>query len=144
MEDNGASVLLIFQAPGIEEWSKGKPVASVQPSSAGMRLEAAFRIKHQTRLDYNITNTVQCFPGKKPEIGIARPRDKAPTATAQQHCLEWLRKDIEAHAYNRIVVFGAHARKAVLALGLETSPRFYFTRHPTGGISNAELADALG
>lgn len=144
MEDNSASVLLIFQAPGVEEWSKGKPVASMKPSSAGMRLTAAFRVKQQTRLDYNITNTVQCFPGKKSETVILRSRDKAPTATARQHCLEWLRKDIELHSYKRIVAFGTHARKAIRDLGLEMDPRIHFTRHPTGGISNEKLAAALG
>lgn len=144
MEDNGASVLLIFQAPGVDEWAQGKPVVSTNPSSAGVRLEVAFQIALRTRRDYNITNTVQCFPGKRPQVGTVKPRDNAPPAAVRRHCSEWLRQDIEAHAYKRIIVFGAHARRAIRALGLEDNPRFHFIRHPTGGISNESLAKALG
>ena len=144
MEDHGASILLIFQALGVEEWTNGRPVAGTNPGSAGVRLEAAFRIARRTRQDYNITNTVQCFPGKKPQVGAARSRDSAPRAAARQHCSEWLRQDIQAHSYKRIVVFGAHARRAVRDLGFGDDPRFHFIRHPTGGISNEDLAKAVG
>lgn len=144
MEDNHASVLLIFQAPGVDEWSNGKPVISTNPSSAGVRLEAAFRIAHRTRQDYNITNTVQCFPGKKPQHGITKPRDNVPPAAVRRHCSEWLRQDIDTHNYKRIVVFGSHAHKAVRTLGYGNDPRFNFVRHPTGGISNEALGKAVG
>ncbi|WP_431484124.1 uracil-DNA glycosylase family protein [Pseudomonas solani] len=128
IEDNGASVLLIFQAPGVDEWAKGRPVASTNPSSAGVRLATAFRIAGRTRQDYNITNTVQCFPGKEPQVGTTRPRDNAPTAAVRRHCSEWLRQDIQAQSYKRIVVFGAHARRAVRNLGFGDDPRFRFIR----------------
>ena len=121
MEDNGASVLLIFQAPGVEEWTNGRPVVGTNPSSAGVRLEAAFRIARRTRQDYNITNTVQCFPRKNPQVGPAKPRDNAPLAAARRHCSEWLLQDIQVHSYKRIVVFGAHAHSAVRDLGFGPS-----------------------
>jgi uracil-DNA glycosylase family 4 len=144
MEENHAQVLLIFQAPGVEEWEKGKPVVSTKIGSVGVRLEAAFHRANRTRQNYNITNTVQCFPGKKIQDGVSKPRDLAPPAAVRGYCAEWLRLDIEARKYNRIVVFGAHARKAVQMLGFATDSRFHFLRHPAGGLKNIDLDRALG
>lgn len=144
MEENDAEVLLIFQAPGVDEWAKGKPLISIKSRSAGARLEAAFRRANRTRQNYNITNTVQCFPGKKPQVGISKPRDLAPSATARRHCAEWLRQDIEARRYTRIVVFGTPAANAVRKLGFDDDSRFIFRKHPSGGLKNIDLDGALG
>lgn len=78
MEDNGASVLLIFQAPGVEKWRRGRPLISQNSFSAGSRMAEAFQRAEQCRRHYNITNTVQCFPGKRPQNSGARPRDNSP------------------------------------------------------------------
>jgi len=142
MEENDADVLLIFQAPGVNEWAKGKPVISTKHGSAGVRLNAAFRRVNRTRQNFNITNTVQCFPGKKSAVGVSNPRDLAPKAAAQRHCAEWLRQDIEAHKYTRIVVFGTPAAKAVRKLGF-TDSKFKFIYHPAGGLKNVDLDEAL-
>ena len=138
MEDNDASVLLIFQAPGEIEWGKGRPVISQKRGSAGVRLERAFKNAGRVRTDYNITNTVQCFPGKR-----ANGRDAAPSTAVRQHCANWLRQDIEARTYKSIVVFGRCAEKSVRALGYSGDPRFRFVKHPAGGISNEDLAKAV-
>ena len=143
MEDNGSSVLLVFQAPGIDEWSTGKPVSSLNPKSAGAKLAGAFQQAGKSRADYNLTNTVQCFPGKRPPSSEFRPRDKAPAAAARTRCSNWLRHDVESSHYSKIVVFGAHARKAVQALGFATDSRFHFLTHPSGGLSNASLVAAV-
>jgi len=144
MEENNADVLLIFQAPGVDEWAKGKPVISTKNGSAGVRLEAAFRRANRTRQNYNITNTVQCFPGKKPQVGVTKPRDLAPSAAARRHCAEWLRQDIEARTYTRIVVFGTPAANAVRKLGFDDYSRFIFRKHPSGRLKNIDLDEALG
>ena len=143
MEENHAEVLLIFQAPGVNEWEKGKPVVSTKTGSVGVRLEAAFLRANRTRQNYNITNTVQCFPGKKTQNSGITSRDVAPPAAVRFHCAEWLRLDLEAHNYKRIVVFGAHARKSVYKLGFGTDSRFHFLRHPAGGLKNIDLDRAL-
>jgi len=143
MEDHGASVLLIFQAPGVDEWTSGKPVSSVNSRSAASRLASAFGLAGKIRTDFNITNTVQCFPGKKDSYGDRKPRDKAPPAKVRQHCSEWLRQDIETFQYKRVIVFGAHAHKAVRALGYQNDPRFCFVRHPTGGLSTEDISQTL-
>jgi uracil-DNA glycosylase family 4 len=143
MEDNHAPVLLIFQAPGVYEWAEGRPVISNNPSSAGVRLEAAFQLAHRARNHYNITNAVQCFPGKMPQHDLANSRDKAPPVAVTRLCAEWLRQDIEAYQYERIIVFGSKARKTVRALGYGEDIRFHFCKHPTGGISNVHLAEMV-
>jgi uracil-DNA glycosylase family 4 len=143
MEDHTASVLLIFQAPGIEEWKSGKPISSLDSKSAGARLASAFHLAGKDRNDYNITNTVQCFPGKRGHCSISKPRDKTPPAKVRQHCNEWLRQDIEMYQYKRVVVFGALARKAVWELGYKNDPRFHFIKHPTGGISVVHISQVL-
>jgi uracil-DNA glycosylase family 4 len=111
MEDNGSLTLLIFQAPGINEWANGRPIISTAPTSAGSRLERAFRKLGKTRQDFNITNTVQCFPGKKIVRNGVSPRDKPPSALARHHCANWLLQDIGAQEFSRVVVFGLHARR---------------------------------
>ncbi|CAG1002239.1 hypothetical protein BURK2_03126 [Burkholderiales bacterium] len=143
MEDNGAAVLLIFQAPGVEEWRQGRPVISRKPHSAGSRMAAAFKLAGQCRKHYNITNTVQCFPGKRAQQGNAQPRDNAPSAKARCHCSNWLLEDIQSFNFERIVVFGAAARKTIVGLGLHNDARFCFVRHPTAGISIECLAEAI-
>ena len=144
MEDNEGSILLVFQAPGESEWELGRPVISTKTSSAGVRLTNAFPKVGKTRLDFNITNTVQCFPGKQEAQTGERPRDKPPTASARAHCSHWLRQDIEGRKYERVVVFGAHAKKAIHALGYKDDPRFRYLKHPTGGLSSACLLAAVG
>ena len=143
MENNVSSVLLIFQAPGIDEWKSGKPISSTNPRSAGVRIASALGVAGRSRKDYNITNTVQCFPGKREPRSDGKSRDKAPTADVRLHCREWLRQDIEKYQYKRIVVFGSIARKVVWDLGYRNDPRFVFSRHPTGGISIARLSEVL-
>jgi uracil-DNA glycosylase family 4 len=143
MEDNNAPVLLIFQAPGVDEWSSGRPVSSLNPRSAGAKLAAAFHQAGKSRASYNLTNTVQCFPGKPPTSSESRPRDKKPPAAARTHCSNWLRADIESRQFLKIVVFGSEAKKAVKALGLETDARYHYEKHPSGGLSNASLFAAV-
>lgn len=144
MEDNAASVLLIFQAPGENEWASGRPIFSTQPHSAGARLLDAFKRAETTRSDYNITNTAQCFPGKLLPANGKRPRDKKPPAKAIKHCSQWLLRDIQARPYDRVVVFGSPAKAAVKSLGYATDPRFQFIKHPSGGLSKLALDAAVG
>lgn len=142
MENNGASILLVFQAPGENEWNKGRPICSEAPGSTGKRLEDAFRQLGKTRQDFNITNCVQCFPGKRPATPGARPRDNPPIAEARAHCSRWLYEDMEVANYKRIVVFGKVAEKA-LQLYMGNKRYVKFVKHPAGGLSNSKLLAAL-
>lgn len=140
LESHGSKVLLVFQAPGIEEWKSGRPISSVKPQSAGGKLEAAFKILGKTRQNYDITNVVQCFPGKKKPKWNKAPRDNPPPKTVRTCCSKWLKEDIAKNGYERVVVFGRHAEKAIIELG-DVDSRFDFVSHPTAsGVSIATLA----
>ena len=144
MEDNNGDTLLIFQSPGIEEWKKGKPLSSHIAQSAGGKLKTAFKLLGKSRENYSITNTVQCFPGKQEPNNGKKPRDKQPVKAAQNLCSNWLLKDIEAHEYKLIVVFGSHAHKAVKNLGFSNDKRFRYALHPTApGVSIDDICNIL-
>jgi uracil-DNA glycosylase family 4 len=131
IEKNSERVLLIFQAPGVEEWLIGKPISGNNPNSAAARIRNALNRLSLNRTDFSITNAVQCLPGK-----AASGRDKRPSSTAQRCCSKWLRIDIESADYSKVVVFGDMAKKSVADLGFLNDRRFLFLRHPSGGLSN--------
>lgn len=144
MEDNRASVLLIFQSPGESEWKTKRPLSSLEEASAGARFRRAFDKTKTTREGFNITNAVQCYQGKAPTRGGKAPRDKIPSETARKHCAHWLKRDIQNHDYARIIVFGAVAKRSVRGLDCFPETKVTYLRHPSGGLSNEKLFAALG
>ncbi|HEY8159135.1 MAG TPA: uracil-DNA glycosylase family protein [Methylobacter sp.] len=136
-EFNSSSVLLIFQAPGIDEWNTGQPIISQGSRSAAARIRNSLVRLGKSRGDFDITNSVQCYPGKN-----STGRDKRPSETMRKNCQSWLATDIASH-YQTIVVFGACAKKSVLALGYSNDSRFKFLNHPSGGLTNLDLDNAL-
>jgi uracil-DNA glycosylase family 4 len=139
VETNSSEYLLVFQAPGIDEWDEGKPLCSNNRKSAAARVHAALGRVGKSRSHVSIANATQCYPGRG-NTG----RDKAPSEAARTQCLHWLDQDLRAHSNARIVVFGAIAKKSVLELGYKADdPRFVFLRHPSGGLRNTDLDGAL-
>jgi uracil-DNA glycosylase family 4 len=143
MEENGGRMLLVFQSPGIEEWSTGHPVSGRSRGSVGARLEAAFTDVGKSRRDFNITNSVKCFPGKRLVEDKKRPRDQAITAKARRHCADWLQLDMESAEYERIVVFGAVAKRTIQDLSLSTALPIRYLIHPSAGLLDAVLRKAI-
>jgi uracil-DNA glycosylase family 4 len=138
METNSPDTLLIFQAPGSEEWAARKPICSTNPNSAAARIRNSLVRIGRSRTDFSITNSTQCYPGKGDSS-----RDKVPLTSARKCCSNWLKKDIEAFSFSRIVVFGAKAKKSITELGYDNDHRFQFLRHPSGGLRNFDLDVAL-
>jgi uracil-DNA glycosylase family 4 len=137
-ESNNSSVLLIFQAPGIDEWNSGQPVISQGSHSAAARIRNSLTRVGKSRGGFDITNCVQCYPGKS-----SSGRDKRPSEAMRRSCQSWLAPDIASH-YQKVVVFGGCAKKSVLDLGyLINDPRFIFLNHPSGGLTNLNLDNAL-
>lgn len=137
-EHNGSSTLLVFQSPGIDEWNLGKPVCSSNARSTAARVRNSLTRISKSRVDFDITNAVQCFPGK-----AKSGRDNKPSEVARRLCEEWLRVDIDSSNYSKIVVFGAIAKRSVNSvLSVSTIP-VVFIAHPSGQLSNADLDDAL-
>jgi uracil-DNA glycosylase family 4 len=143
MEDNGSDTLLVFQSPGIEEWKTGTPISSSNPRSAAAKMRKVFELVGSDRGQFNITNAVQCFPGKRgAEVGL-NSRDRSPPAEVLVACSQWLETDIHKRSYKRVVVFGRVAEKMVRKLiGMDS--RLLYVPHPSArGVSLARLAAAL-
>ncbi len=141
MERNDGATLLIFQAPGIQEWEQRQPLISDSPRSAAARVRNSLTRVGRERADFSITNTVQCYPGASARTG----RDQRPRKAAHECCSAWLLQDIEQHNWEKIVVFGAVAKAAVRSLfGDDGCPgNVVFVKHPSGGLTNEDLDDAL-
>ena len=144
LENNGSSTLLVFQSPGVDEWTNGKPISSSNPRSAAMKIKSALEIIELNRESFDIANVVQCFPGKKESKETAAPRDKRPVSAAVSACSKWLDHDIRTGQYERIVVFGCPAKRALHQLGYRNDTRFVYVRHPSAsGVSISQLAGNL-
>lgn len=143
-----ADKLLIFQAPGIDEWQGNtvsgnrEPIDSISSHSAAARMRnSIIKRKHLTKDDYDITEAVQCFPGKSSTSN----RDKQPCAKSRYYCLQYLISDLSHKQYRQIVAFGDVAYEmaciavnCVLQMGyIQTQP--IHAKHPSSGVTNKEL-----
>jgi uracil-DNA glycosylase family 4 len=140
VEDHESDILLVFQAPGVEEWAEGKPLRPTRKKggTAGCRIEQSLERKGKKRESVNITNAVQCFPGND------GGRDHAPERRAVSACAGWLRDAMRAREYRKVIAFGDIAAQVVgIVVTLEgLNCEVQYAPHPTGGVEN-EVLDAL-
>lgn len=138
LESNGSKILLVFQAPGEEEWKSGKAIFSMikQGGTAGKRIENSWEREKKVRKDFDITNVVQCFPGKSSTV-----RDSEPNIMAICVCKERLKKAIEMYKYDKIITFGTIAKDVVDGILNSNLNNITVVNsiHPTGGLCNADL-----
>jgi uracil-DNA glycosylase family 4 len=139
-EINGSDVLLIFQSPGLDEWASRKPISSENPRSAAQKINSAMRKLNKDRSDFDITNAVQCYPGKS----NLSNRDNIPVTMAIQKCSENLRNDVHSKDYRRILVFGNIAKKSISQFNLGIDKHIEYFKHPSAyGVSIEYLINAL-
>ena len=138
MENNSSDVLLIFQAPGESEWKKKTPICSEDSNSAAARIRNSLSRIGKSRVQFNITNATQCYPGK-----LTSGRDKKPLKAARRNCANWLKDDIESLQFRKIIVFGSLAKETISSIGYGNDSRFVFLVHPSGGLRNNDLDFAL-
>ena len=105
LEKNNSKILLVFQAPGQEENKLKRPIISQKINSAGYRLTKSWHSKSKERSDFDITNTVLCYPGYNEKT----KRDKKPNSKSRQYCLNNLETDIINNNYSKIICFGGVA-----------------------------------
>ena len=105
LEKNNSKVLLIFQAPGLEEKKLKRPIISRKVNSAGYRLTKSWHSKSKERSDFDITNAVLCYPG----FDEKTKRDKKPDSKSKRYCLNNLEADIVDNNYSKIICFGTVA-----------------------------------
>jgi len=139
LEANNSNTLLVFQAPGVEEWKVGRPI---QPTikvggTAGRRIELSWKRSNKRRQDFDIINSVQCFPGTE------ETRDAPPNTIAICLCSKRLESILSQIEYENIVVFGDIAEQAIRSICniLSISPNIISARHPNGGVFRRELDD---
>lgn len=138
LENNNSRILLVFEAPGIEEWRSCAPLQPVnmQGGSAGIRLEASWTRMNKQRDNFDITNTVQCFPGK-----MSDKRVNDPVPMAVERCNVILRNDILNGNYEKVIAFGKFAQNSVSQIRDELGLNFDYIQftHPNGGVRNEEI-----
>ena len=138
------NTLLVFLAPGENEWTGncGKtlpaPIISNNPRSTAARLRNSFNRIHKTRINYDLTEAVQCYPGKN-----SSKRDRRPYASAIVQCANHLTADIQGHAYSRIISFGVIANQVVddIIRKLNIPAQHIKLPHPSSGRLSNSLLD---
>lgn len=137
LENNESDVLLIFQAPGTEEWEEGKAIqpTTKQGGTAGKRIQSSWERKDKKRSDFNIINAVQCFPGKESK------RDFQPNIKAICSCSKRLENILLNKQYRKIITFGKIAEELTNSIlkSLKVKPVIINMIHPTGGLKNIDL-----
>lgn len=147
---SNSNTLLIFQAPGWDEWNantvSGKqiPIDSRSSHSAAAKMRNSFTRRTQAgvptnRAMYDITESVQCFPDKN-----KNGRDKKPRIAAQKVCIQYLMQDIvKKPPYQKIVCFGKLAYSmtlmAIKSISGWTGPTPSLAPHPSGNVSKHTL-----
>ena len=119
----------MFESPGYYEWINNSPVF-YQPTaktSAGYIFRQALIATNKKRIDYDITEAVQCFPGCS-ATGNATSNIKiqGETEIASIFCLKYLYQDIIAKNYKKIVCFGniAYNSKSHIIRMLTNHPHY--------------------
>lgn len=114
LEDNNSDILLVFEAPGIDEWSNHRPLSSNRPGSAAVAFGRALEATKKKRIDYDITEAVACCPGTS--TGKTNKKIPSEVILASSFCKQYLMLDILRKNYVRIVCFGSIAYSSVLSV----------------------------
>ena len=101
-------VLLVGQAPGTTEASRGLPFVG----PAGRRLEGWFERAGISRQEIYLSALVRCFPGKAKGGG-----DKAPSRAMISNCRPHLSREFELIRPRIVVPVGGLAIKELLGIG---------------------------
>ena len=138
LEENNSNTLLVFQAPGDDEWRIGKAIQPTikQGGSAGRRVASSWARCNKKRSDFDIINTVQCYPGNQGE------RDISPNIIAICSCSKRLENTLQTKSYNKIIAFGDVAYQVISSIYKQNSVEIICGKHPNGGVLNNDL-DAL-
>ena len=109
-------VLLVFEAPGIDEWSKSEPICSNRRGSAGYKFNTELNNQGKQKTNYDIAEAVRCFPGTSTNSG--NQKDQKELEKAAKYCRKYLKDIIQSKNYKKIVCFGQVAEHNVLQIML--------------------------
>jgi uracil-DNA glycosylase len=143
-EINGSKILLIFQSPGLDEWRNGSPISSTNNRSAAYKIESAFKALQKTREDFDITNVVQCYTGKRSNKDTTKPRDLGVRKAASKICVKRLQNLIQSNDYDNLVVFGSVAKNSMKIIDIPQNIKVIFSKHPSArGVSIESISSLL-
>lgn len=136
--------MLIFQSPGLDEWRNGTPISSTNNRSAAYKIETALKTLQKTRRDFDITNAVQCYTGKRSDKDTTKPRDQAVRKSASKICAKRLQNLIDSNGYDNLVVFGSVAKDSMRKIAIPKNIAVIFSKHPSArGVSIESIAMPL-
>ena len=104
-------ILLVFEAPGIDEWCKGEPICSKRRGSAGYKFNSELNKIGKQKQNYDIVEAVRCFPGKS-TVG-ANQKIQTELEKAAKYCNKFLKQVILSKNYIKIICFGKIAKKSI-------------------------------
>lgn len=145
-ENNGSDYLLVFQAPGFNEWTGGAltisgnriPIDSKSTHSCAARMRNSFIRKNVLRYNYDIAEAVCCYPGV-----LTSGRDKKPKVKSVNQCTINMANLLSKKKYTKITCFGDVAYKVVMnAITMIpgwAGPTPSYAPHPSSGVSNLVL-----
>jgi len=107
-------ILVVFEAPGIDEWSKGEPVCSNRRGSAGYKFNTELNNQGKQKSSYDIAEAVRCFPGTSTKT--INKKDQAELKKATKYCQKYLKDIILRKNYEKIVCFGELAETMVSSI----------------------------
>jgi uracil-DNA glycosylase family 4 len=105
---------VVFEAPGIDEWSKGEPVCSNRRGSAGYIFNTELNNQGKQKSSYDIAEAVRCFPGTSTKT--INKKDQAELKKAAKYCQKYLKDIILVKNYEKIVCFGELAGTMVSSI----------------------------
>ena len=140
-----AKIMIIGQAPGVEEDETGRPFVG----RAGKFLNKLLKIAGLEREKIFITSPIKCFP----------PGNRKPTRKEIEACLPWLKKQIEIINPQKFILLGEvafsvffpkDAKRPKQKLSnlrgkwVEKNGKFYFpTYHPAAGLRFPKIKKIL-
>jgi len=97
-----ADILVVGEAPGVEENFQGKPFVG----SSGKKLSIILKSLGADKVKMFITNVVKCRP----------PRNRIPSKTEIMHCLPWLKAELDIVGPLVIIPLGRTAMDTVFKM----------------------------
>lgn len=143
-ENNNSNILLIFQAPGNDEWTGNTmtgnkiPIDSNNSKSCANRMRKSFKRNKVFRGNFDIAEAVCCYPGKS-----QNGRDNKPWFSSMALCSINMVNILVKKRYQRIICFGDVAYDVVTTAITQivnwSGPNSTLAPHPSSGIKNAIL-----
>lgn len=107
-------ILVVFEAPGIDEWRKGEPICSQRRGSAAYKFNTELSKQGKQKSNYDIAEAVRCFPGTSTTSSNQKKQQELDEAA--KHCKKYLKAIILNKNYKKIVCFGEVAKKSVTSI----------------------------